>query len=443
MEDSLLSSLSQLRALFKDAAPTDAKTINDYAWLIAKTLLQHVTEIDALTARQLLADYIKLPVEKPSRLHSAILSAAIKVADKTNDFHFIPFLELWGPSNLREEDYVRQVIPSTPSGPNAGKTFPSLAEKVVKAYAKARLLRPEEDSSEKSFNMLSPLFEMKGYDMEAGCLNIRRMLVTRIKEAVSKEGRKLIFVTLTSPEGINTECISSALVPHPLHPLPEGKRHYVNIGQMYDCILRHKKSDATDPTKEDTLTISDAYLSPSKPQDFFKEEFGYIESIDQQHSHMHIYDGHSRHFVAPILRFSKEQAGDFVRFIPIIPLASKFKSAIIIGKASVTDNDFIASPLIRQIKITSIYAEKHYASWTLTDESQPITELLSPYQLSQGETSQSFTKGFISLTEDNLLPSYISDSKETLSLSATYNAVIYLRRGKDGVKRPHVSKVNG
>ena len=470
MPDSLLTQLQNLRQLFAEALPEDSKTLNDYAWTIVKALLQHTTELDSLTARQLLADCLKLPTERPSGLHSALLSAAIKVAAVYPEFRFAAFLKLWGVQNLRPEDYQRQqatvpagspagslpVSRSFPAGnPQvsssfaAGKSFPSLAEKTTKALAHSLLLHPEDELTAN----LVPLLQSAGYVITNSPFKGDKrgslfMLVTRIKEAVSKEGRKLIFVTLTSSEGLEVECVSSQLQPSPLHPLPEGKRHYVNIGQLYDCLLKTKATvpaaspsgiKATVPAGSPAgITLTEAYLSTRKPTEVFPTEVGYLESIDQQHGHMHVFDAHSRHFVAPVLRFSRERVGEFVRFIPIVPAASKFKTAIIQGTIP---GSVLSLPerehLLRDIRITHINKEKGYAAWELTDKEHPITELLSPLQLSQGETSPTFTTGYLNLaTVPDGSPSGFS---VPLREGWEGSAFIYLKRGKDRQKRPHVA----
>ena len=178
-----------------------------------------------------------------------------------------------------------------------------------------------------------------------------------------------------------------------------------------------------------SYALLSSYLSSQRPSDLFPTEIGYIEHVDTEHSHMHIYDRHSRHFVAPVQRFSREKEGDFIRFIPIIPQNSKFKTAIIL--ATVPSSSEEVKNILREIRITTINKEKGYAAWELIDKSHPITELLSPLQLSQGETSPSFTSGYINLGELK------SPSKGDLEGFA----LIYLKRGKDRQKRPHIAKI--
>lgn len=418
MSDTLQSQLTNLHQLFKDASPTDPKVISDFGWTVVKILTQQAENIDSFTSRQLLADCIQLPIAHPSKLHSALLSAAVKVAGIHNDFRFAAFLKLWGIQNLRPEDSERQHAAA--SGNEApAKSFPSLVERTAKAFAHSLLLHPE-DAVILETAELQQFLTTHGY-------SIHQMLVTRVKEAQGKDGRKYIFVTLTSSDGVEVECVSGNLLPHPFHPLPKGKRHFVNIGQLYDCLLKTK---ATVPNGSPSgITLAEAYLSERKPIDVFPTEMGFVESIDPNHGQMHIYDRHSRHFVAHVLRFSKEKAGDFVRFIPIVPQTSKFKTAIILN--TVPSSSYEVVNIHRPIRITSVNKAQGYAAWELLDKEQPITELLSPLQLSQGETSPSYTSGYLNLAQ-----------YPQLNTSNTpLQAFIYLRRGKDKLKRPYVARI--
>lgn len=424
--DNILTQLKTLRQLFAEAAPTDPKVINDYAWIIVKAINREHEQLGSIVCRQLLADYVKLSVERPSQLHSAVLSAAVKVANAYPDFRFASFLRLWGIGNLRPEDNERQRSLD-------GKSYPSLAERVAKALGHSVLLH-QQDRPLINDAELSQFLSSHG-------LSVSTMLVTRVKEAMGKDGRKYIFVTLTSPEGIEVETISHNLQPSPLQVLPGAKRHYVNIGQLYNCLLKTKATvsdgstsvQSTTVPSESSLILLNAVLSQQKPIDFFPQEIGYIEAIDTAHGHMHVYDAHSRHFVANIQRFSKERVGDFVRFIPIIPQASKFKTAIIL--ATVPSDSSEVQTILREIRIININKDKGYASWELVDKSHPITELLSPLQLSQGETSPAFTTGYLHLAT---IP---AGSPAGISAGQTFRAFIYLKRGKDRQKRPHIAKL--
>lgn len=424
MSDSLQSQLKNLHLLFADALPSDIKVITDYAWTVVKQLNANAKDVDSLTCRQLLADCIKLPIERPSKLYSALLTAAVKVADNHPEFHFATFFRMWGVKNFRPDDAQR--LPS-----RDGKTFPSLVERTARALARSLMLHPEDrPTAEVPSDIVASGSSAGIMALLSTCnLSIRYMMVTRIKETTNKEGRRFRFVTLTSPDGLEIECVTNQLLPHPLHPLPDGKRHYVNIGQLYDCLLRVKQDASSSPMSSSSLSLKEAYLSQTAPSTIFPTEIGYLESIDQQHGHMHIYDSHSRHFVAPIQRFSRERVGDFVRFIPIIPAASKFKTAIIQGTVPSASPE--VQTILREIRITSINQDRGFASWELIDKTHPITEQLSPLQLSLGETSPAFTSGYLNLAED-------SSSSSSFS-SSLYKAFIYLKRGKDRQKRPRVA----
>lgn len=442
MEENIVSQLATIRKLFSEVSTNDPKVLSDYGWTFVKALLQNLPEIDSVTARQLLADCIKLPMERPSRFHSALLAAAVKVAQAYPEFHFATFLKMWGIENLRPEDKEQQKSAD-------GKVFLSLEERAIRSLAHSLLVHPEDRQ----------LLQTAGFDslLSSFGLTILPMLVTRIKQAMGKDGRRYTFVTLTSPEGIEIECISHSLQPSPLHPLSEGKRHYVNIGQLYDVLLRSKAtvpdaspsgSDATVPdASASSSTILSSCLSSQRPSEVFPTEIGYIEHIDTEHSHIHVYDSHSRHFVASVQRFSREKEGDFVRFIPIIPTQNKFKTAIIL--ATVPSDSSEVHSILREIRITTINKEKGYAAWELVNKDTPITELLSPLQLSQGETSPSFTTGYLNLTaiipdaSSSGVTATVPDASASALIGTSHRALIYLKRGKDKQKRPFVAKLFG
>lgn len=446
---SIISQLRQIRKLFAEASPTDSKIINEYAWAIAKGLNREHENLDSIECRQFLAEYLRLPVERPSNLHSAILAAAIKVAQDYPEFRFAAFLRMWDAKNLRTEDFEKQKTQD-------GSTFPSLAERTARVLGRSLLLHPEDHSSHPSVSVESAADSNDTTSSVDSILisfgySILPMLVTRIKEAMGKDGRKYFFVTLTSPQGIEAETVLQILQPSPLHPLPQGKRHYVNIGQLYDVLLRRKTATASSAAHSD-YAVADAFLSSKRPIDCFPATVGYIEHIDPEHSHMHVYDAQSRHFVAPLLRFSKERVGEFVRFIPIVPATSRFKSAIILGTIHSSSDEVRA--ILRNILITSINEENGYAAWELIDSEHPITEQLSPLQLSQGEVSPAFTCGYFNLApasegsvqeHRSFVPLFepVSDGTAIAPFAPgqTFQALVYLKRGKDGQKRPHVARI--
>lgn len=81
----------------------------DTAWSIYRYLAANLGQMESRQARTLLAIYLKLPVEKPSLIHSCILAVAVKMSEKFDDFMFHRFLAMWGyPDNLRAEDHERR-----------------------------------------------------------------------------------------------------------------------------------------------------------------------------------------------------------------------------------------------------------------------------------------------------------------------------------------------
>lgn len=95
----------------------------DTAWSIYRYLDTNLKQMESRQTRTLLAIYFKLPIEKPSLVHSCILAVAVKMSEKFDEFQFHKFLSLWGyPHNLRPEDHERR------KGKN-GTTYASLKDK--------------------------------------------------------------------------------------------------------------------------------------------------------------------------------------------------------------------------------------------------------------------------------------------------------------------------
>lgn len=79
--------------------------------------------------RQLLNQYLHLPIEKPSMLHSLMLFVVLKHYAGCSDFNFTAFFRLWGKENLRAEDWKAEKAD--------GKWLPSLTERVLARLFKA------------------------------------------------------------------------------------------------------------------------------------------------------------------------------------------------------------------------------------------------------------------------------------------------------------------
>ncbi len=86
--------------------------------------------VSSLEMRQLLAQYLKLvDIEKPSLLHSLVLFQVVKYYSNFSDFNFTAFFRLWGPENLRQEDWKATKINEI--------WLPSLADRVMSRLFKA------------------------------------------------------------------------------------------------------------------------------------------------------------------------------------------------------------------------------------------------------------------------------------------------------------------
>jgi tetratricopeptide (TPR) repeat protein len=86
-------------------------------------------KINVLAVKKLLQEYLQLQCERPSLLHSLILSIADKLISESN-FNLVAFIKIWGIDNLREEDFEPYVDAET------GKTFPCLAQKIIQHATK-------------------------------------------------------------------------------------------------------------------------------------------------------------------------------------------------------------------------------------------------------------------------------------------------------------------
>lgn len=256
----------------------------DTAWSIFRYLQKNYKTMDSRQVRTLLATYMKLPVEKPSLIHSCILGIAVKISEQYADFRFPQFLQLWGyDAMLREEDRQRQ------TGKD-GRSYLSLREKVERRLQSYRLHHQEEGSGE--------------------TVGIKTMYAVKVfcKEV---NGKQRYFAKLVAPDGMELAADS--------HLFP--CRPWEIQGRLYDVSLRTSKQGND---RADEIVVS------KKPvEEAFPSAVGYLEGVDESHGHYHVYDFPSRHFVAEKPQMMLKR-GDFVVFSPIIPAEDKFKSAAVI-----------------------------------------------------------------------------------------------------------------
>lgn len=105
-----LCGLSNVTTLVTHTGPvtyTPAETL-DRALHIYYYLRTHHYNMSILETKRMLLEYLKLDIEKPSELHSKMLSLVTSNNRYLGtDFNFTSFFKMWGINNLREEDWKR------------------------------------------------------------------------------------------------------------------------------------------------------------------------------------------------------------------------------------------------------------------------------------------------------------------------------------------------
>lgn len=378
-------------------------------WEIVRTLNNSVPTIPSIEARKLLAEYVKL-MQLPAslgdnasirQLHSAILSVAVKMAQAYTDFRFVPFLNLWGIENLRPEDSESGVD-------SQGKRFPSLVERMAKSYAYSLLFHPDDHLESELEALLIPHLQRKGFVLSSQSEGITHHLLATNTFTTEVRGRKMTFVNLISPDGTELSAEVHTLTAHA--PL----RYSEIPGKMFSVLLR--------TSEKGNLRIEAAILSSQPVSDVFPTSIGYIENIDLNHRHIHVFDNLSRHLVAMLDSSPNVVNGSFVRFLPVIPKESKFKSAILLNILS--EEEGADAFGYRKARVTYVDHDKGYLSWELLSGEPPIIEV--------GTTSPSFTKGYLNLQSTNT---------HHLTPNTQISLIVYLKRGRDGQKRPHVVRL--
>ena len=108
----------------------DDKSLNEQlGWELQKEgkLIFDAEKVNVLDARKLLAEYIVLKNERPSRLHSLFLKFANKIID-SQEFNLVSFVKLWDLNNLTSEDFEPFV--------KDGNSYPCIAEKIIQHTSK-------------------------------------------------------------------------------------------------------------------------------------------------------------------------------------------------------------------------------------------------------------------------------------------------------------------
>ena len=348
----------------------------DTAWNIFRYMQKNYKEMGSQQARTLLAAYMKLPVEKPSLIHSCMLGIAVKVSREYQDFRLPQFLQMWGyDSNLRSEDMQKQ------KGKD-GRLYTSLKENTDRQL-QSYLLHHQEDGV-REIDGVKTMYGVKVFEKMVG-------------------GKRRYFAKLVAADGMELAADSHLF---PCKP-------WEIQGQLFDVSIR--------TSKQGNERAEEIVMSRKRVEDVFPSIVGFVEGVDESHGHYHIYDPLSRHFVAEKPRMAIKY-GDFVTFSPIIPAEDKFKSAAVVSVMP-HDEGVLAFGTYEAI-VTYINPSDGYLRYRIISRIQETPEgTVTP-------------EGFASLVN-------VSESKlrSALSVGDSIRLLLFLKRGKDGVKRNYVAEV--
>lgn len=361
-----------------DSIATGAAHPDDTNWKIYRYLQNNYKTIGSVTARTLLAAYMKLHVKRMSLVDSCMLGMAVKISETYGDFKLSKFLEAWGyDSCLRAQDLQRQ------TGKD-GRQYLSLKERVERALQSYRLHHPEECNGE--------------------CEGIVSMYAAKVFEK-EINGRKLRYVKLVATNG--SELIADS------HQFP--CRPWEISGRIFNVLTR--------VSKQGNERVSEIVASAKRVDEAFSAEVGFVEFIDESHGHIHVYDSQSRHFVADKSAHTalKISVGNYVRFCPIIANGDHFKSAAIV---SVMDK-------YEGRKAFGIYEAKvEYAN---------VKDRYIRYSL---ESAIRYTpEGNIIKADFASTANLPEDVRNGMVQGSHVRLILFLKRGKDGMKHNYVADI--
>lgn len=360
---------------------TGASHPEETNWAIYRYLQQNYRTMGSVMARTLLAAYMKLHVRKPSLVNSCMLGMAVKLSEQYADFRLPRFLEAWGYDGcLRTEDRQRQ------TGKD-GRQYLALQERVDRALQSYKLHHPEEGRE--------------------GCADIASMYAAALFEK-EQNGRRRRFVRLVAPDG--TAFVADS------HQFP--CRPYETLGRMFDVLTR--------VSKQGSERAAEIVVSANRVEDVFSKTVGFVDGIDEGHGHIHVYDSQSRHFVAdkaalPVALRGSVAKGCFVWFCPIIVQGDRFKSAAIIGVVDKYKGREAFG--VYTARVTYVNQKDCYLHYSI-ESAIPET--------SEGVIAK---EGFASTAD---MPETV---RRQITAGQHVRLTLFLKRGKDGVKRNHVAEV--
>ena len=361
-----------------ESIATGAAHPDDTNWKIFRYLQHNYKTMESVTARTLLAAYMKLHVKRMSLIDSCMLGMAVNISETYSDFKLPKFLEAWGYDQfLRPQDLQRQ------TGKD-GRQYLSLKERVERALQSYRLHHPEESDGE--------------------CEGVVSMYAAKVFEK-EKDGRKRRYVKLVATNG--SELIADS------HQFP--CRPWEISGRMFDVLTR--------VSKQGNERVSDIVASRKHVDEVFSVEVGFVEFIDESHGHIHVYDSQSRHFVAEKSACSalKISVGNYVRFCPIIANGDHFKSAAILNVMDKYEGRKAFG--IYEAKVEYANVKDRYIRYSIESAIRYTPE------------GNIIKAGFASTAN---LP---EDVRNGMVQGSHVHLVLFLKRGKDGMKRNYVAEV--
>lgn len=361
-----------------DSIATGAAHPDDTNWKIYRYLQNNYKTIGSVTARTLLAAYMKLHVKRMSLIDSCMLGMAVKISETYVDFKLPKFLEAWGyDSCLRAQDLQRQ------TGKD-GRQYLSLKERVERALQSYRLHHPEECKGE--------------------CGGVVSMYAAKVFEKEAN-GKKRRYVKLVATNG--SELIADS------HQFP--CRPWEIGGRLFDVLTR--------VSKQGNERVSDIVVSAKRVDEVFSTEVGYVEFVDESYGHIHVYDSQSRHFVAEKSAHTalKISVGNYVRFCPIIANGDHFKSAAIVGVMDKYEGRKAFG--IYEAKVEYANAKDRYIRYSIESAIRYTPE------------GNIIKAGFASTAA---LP---EDVRNGMVQGSHVRLILFLKRGKDGMKHNYVAEI--
>ena len=361
-----------------DSIATGAAHPDDTNWKIYRYLQNNYKTIGSVTARTLLAAYMKLHVKRMSLVDSCMLGMAVKISETYGDFKLSKFLEAWGyDSCLRAQDLQRQ------TGKD-GRQYLSLKERVERALQSYRLHHPEECKGE--------------------CEGVVSMYAAKVFEKETN-GRKRRYVKLVATNG--SELIADS------HQFP--CRPWEISGRLFDVLTR--------VSKQGNERVSEIVVSAKRVDEVFSAEVGVVEFIDESHGHIHVYDSQSRHFVADKSAHTalKISVGNYVRFCPIIANGDHFKSAAIVSVMDKYEGRKAFG--IYEAKVEYANVKDRYIRYSLESAIRYTPE------------GNIIKAGFASTAN---LP---EDVRNGMVQGSHVRLILFLKRGKDGMKHNYVADI--